>query len=422
MLDQSFNQKTINSVLRKSDFLFDPRLRDKVVKAREVDAAIEKANNSWDMKSALLSDVVKGKLIYRARSFSDELLLRKLNGNLCEHAKISAVSRDSIIANIFEMIREGVEYRIYRLDIKGFYESISIEYACGLLDRLVLLSQPTKRHIKSILDFNLASGGTGVPRGFALSATIAEIVMEKFDRTIKSIGGVFFYARYVDDIIILTDKSEMPYRFIRLIRQALPPGMHLNRKKQIICQTNGDVTPHKATAKPIVEVDFEYLGYRFIVSSPLQNNKKRAGQHFRDVRLDIAQSKVKKTKTRLVRALISFNQSGNFSLLVSRIKFLASNFSVIDADRDRKRLAGIFYNYHRVDAAQSISLEELDSYLVKVVSSGHGKISDEFYSKTTLAQRRELLSISFGRGFSRKIFLHFSHSRLKAIQECWRYA
>ncbi|HBO2259679.1 antiviral reverse transcriptase Drt3a [Pseudomonas aeruginosa] len=421
MLDQSFNKKTINSELRKSDFLTAPRLRDKTVKAGEIGSAVGKANTSWDVSSALLSGVVKGKLIYRACSFSDELLLRKLNRNLREHARVSAESRDAIIANIAELVREGVEYRIYRLDIKGFYESISSDYACALIDKLVLLSQPTKRHIKSILDLNLSLGGTGVPRGFALSATIAEIVMKDFDRAIKSIDGVFFYARYVDDIIILTDRTELPYRFIKKVKQSLPSGMYLNRKKQIICETNGDVTPHKSTAEPVVEVDFEYLGYRFIVSSPLQNNKKRAGQHFRDVRLDIAESKVKKTKTRLCRALMSFNQNRDFSLLVSRIKFLASNFSVIDADRDRKRLAGIFYNYHRVDAARSVSLQKLDSYLVKIVSSGHGKISDEFYSKTTLSQRRELLSISFRRGFSTKIFLHFSHSRLKAIQECWKY-
>ncbi len=421
MLDQSFNKKTLNSELRKSDFLSVPRLRDKAVKAREIDAAIEKANISWGVNSALLSEVVKGKRIYRARSFSDELLLRKLNRNLCEHARVSAESRDAIIANISELIREGVGYRIYRLDIKGFYESIGSDYVCSLLNNIVLLSQPTKRHIKSILEFNLSSGGTGVPRGFALSATIAEIVMESFDRTIKSTDGVFFYARYVDDIIILTDRSERPYRFIKMVKQALPSGMYLNRKKQIICETSGDVTPHKATAEPVVEIDFEYLGYQFVVSSPPLNNKKRAGQHFRDVRLDIAKSKVKKTKTRLARALMSFNQSGDFSLLVCRVKFLASNFSVIDADRDRKRLAGIFYSYHRVDAARSVSLQELDSYLIKIVSSGYGKISDEFYSKTTLSQRRELLSISFRRGFSRKIFLHFPHSRLKAIQECWRY-
>ena len=422
MLDQSFNQGTINKELRKSDFTYEPRLRDKVIKDRELGAAVEKANNGWSVSGALRSDVIRGKIIYRACSFSDELLLRKINRNLSEHAELDAVSRDAIVANIFEMVREGVEYRVYRLDIKSFYESISCDYVYDLLDKLMLLSQPTKRHIKSVLDFNLSSGGAGIPRGFALSATIAELVMAKFDSAVRTIEGVFYYARYVDDIILLTDRTELPYRFLKLIKQALPPGLSLNRKKQIICETNGDVTPHKAASEPVLEVDFEYLGYRFIVSSPLRNNKKRDGQHFRDVRLDIAQSKVNKTKTRLTKSIMSFNQNRDFSLLVSRLKFLASNFSVIDADRDRKRLAGIFYNYHRVDAARSTGLKELDSYLVKVISSGYGKISDEFYSKTTLAQRRALLSISFSRGFERKTFLHFSHSRLKAIQECWKYA
>lgn len=421
MYDQSFNLKTISRELRKSDFVFKPRLRDKKVKESEVEVAIAKATGAWDIAKGLLVSQIRGKYVCRAASFNDELLLRKLNRNLIEQANLREINRDSIIANINELLREGVEYRVYRLDIKSFYESIDNGHALALIDKLTLMSQPTKKHIKAILDFHIASGRTGVPRGLALSATVTEIVMQDFDNAIKDLDGVFYYARYVDDIIVITDRRERPFKFIKFVKKALPVGLCLNAKKQAICETKGDVAPHKATSAPVQELDFEYLGYRFLVMSPIQDNKKRAGQHFRDVRLDIAKSKVKKTKTRVAKSLVAFNSWGDFDLLRARMKFLASNFSVMDADRDRKRLAGIYYNYHRVDASRSISLKDLDCYLVKIISSGFGKISDEFYSKTTLRQRRELLSISFSRGFTNKTFLHFSNARLGQIQECWRY-
>ncbi|EGH68896.1 hypothetical protein PSYAC_29236, partial [Pseudomonas syringae pv. actinidiae str. M302091] len=41
--------------------------------------------------------------------------------------------------------------------------------------------------------------------GLALSATITEIVMQDFDNSIKELDGVFYYGRYVDDIIVVTD-------------------------------------------------------------------------------------------------------------------------------------------------------------------------------------------------------------------------
>jgi len=422
MYDQSFNLKTINRELRKSDFTYNRWLRDKKNKEKEIETAIAKANDGWDVSKALLVNQVKNKFICRAASFNDELLFRKINRNLVEHAGLRETSRDSIIANISQLLREGIEYRVYRLDLKSFYESIQKSHAIGLIEGLTLLSQPTKKHIKAILDFHISSGRTGIPRGLALSATVAELVMQEFDNTIKINGSVFYYARYVDDIIIITDRTERIFKFIKTIKSSLPAGMQLNTKKQIICETSGDVTPHKPTSPPTHELDFEYLGYRFWVASPLRDNKKREGQHFRDIRLDIAESKVKKTKTRIARSLLDFNSRGDFELLRARLKFLASNFSVIDADRDRKRLAGIFYNYHRIDASRSLSLKELDAYLIKIISSGNGKLSDLFYMRTSLRQRRELLSISFSRGYACKIFLHFSNSKLGKIQECWKYA
>lgn len=421
MYDQSFTLRTLSHELRKSDFIKKPRLRTEAVKAQELKSAVEKANSQWDIGGCLLESLLKGKSVFRPAEFSDELLVRKINTNLNKNFGTTNDSRDSVIANLRELLSEGVEYRIYRLDIKSFYESINHSMIKCHLDCSQLISQPTKRFVLGFLDEHIKRGCSGVPRGLSLSATLANVVMREFDAKIKQHSNVFYYGRYVDDIIVITNRKEVAHKFVKFVRQALPVGLTLNNKKQKVCETSGDVKPHKAGATPTKELEFEYLGYQFIVTSPQMINGMRPGQHHRDVRLDIAKSKVNKIKTRIAKSFLAYNSDRNFELLLARLKFLSSNFSVMDADRDRKRMAGIFYNYHRVNAQESKSLKDIDVYLIKVASSGWGSISSKLHSTTTVSQRRKILRISFTRGFVEKTFLHFSRRKISEIQRCWKY-
>lgn len=223
----------------------------------------------------------------------------------------------------------------------------------------------------------------------------------------------------MDDIIIITSGNETESKFMKSISESLPTGLHLNEQKTKTQTILKKVQPFKGTQSPPSVLEFEFLGYQFTVFEPPKSDDRKP---FRVVHLDIANSKVKKIKTRMTRILISYCNNRNFDLLETRLKFLTSNFSVLDADRERKRLAGIFYNYHRVDPNSSKSLNELDSYLKKIALSGHGTVFDDFFCKTTVAQRRRLLRFSFNRGFREKTFMHFSREKLKLVQECWMYA
>ena len=88
MYDQSFNLKTISRELRKSDFTYKPRLRDKRIKEHEIGVALSKASGEWDVAKSLFVSQIRGKFIYRAASFSDELILRKLNRNLIGRSRV----------------------------------------------------------------------------------------------------------------------------------------------------------------------------------------------------------------------------------------------------------------------------------------------------------------------------------------------
>jgi len=347
------------------------------------------------------------------------LVLRKIDANIKRSIKIPSASRDSIIANIRSLLSEGVAYRVYRLDVKSFYESFSASEIIASISNIPKLSPLTKRMAGEILRHHGNSGGLGVPRGLALSATLSEIMMLPFDTKIRETAGVFFYSRYVDDIIIITGGNEVESKFIEAISESLPTGLYLNNNKTKIQTASKNVLPFKSIQPPPNVLEFEFLGYQFTVCEPPKSDDR---QPFRVVHLDIADSKVKKIKTRVTRALISYCKNRDFELLETRLKFLTSNFSVLDADRERKRLAGIFYNYHRVDSNSSRALKELDNYLKKLALSGRGTVFDDFFCKTTVAQRRRLLRFSFDRGFREKTFMHFSRETLKLVQECWMYA
>lgn len=420
MFDQSFNQVSVARGLRKSDFLSIPRIKNPTFKSQIITRALERSNLGFDGYNFLSSANVKNKKIYRIGQFSDELILRKINKNIQKNIKLPIASRDSIIANVKNILSEGVSYKVYRLDIKSFYESFISEDVISTIARIQKLSPVTKKMVGDILTNYKGSGGLGIPRGLALSATLSEIMMLPFDKEICSQSEVFFYSRYVDDIIIISSGSEDEVKFIKRISSMLPRGLLLNEQKTRIRRASQDTKPYKHNSpRPADIFTFEFLGYQLTVCEPL---KTKEHSQFRDVYLDIAESKVNKIKTRITRSMISYCKNRDFELLEARIKFLSSNFSVLDANRERQRLAGIYYNYHRVDHKISRALPNLDGYIKTAMLSGQGALFDDFFCKTTVAQRRRILKFSFARGFREKTFLHFSRSNLKLIQECWLYA
>lgn len=407
-------------MLRKSDFLANQKLKNPLLKNEAVKLAVDRTELGFADYNLLSVTSIKNKSVYRVTSISDELILRKINRNLNKAISLPPPNRDSIIANIKNLLSEGVNYNVYRLDIKSFYESFNHEEVISKIGTLKKLSPLTKKMVADILRSHVAGGGVGVPRGLALSATFSEILMLDVDKEILQNPDVFFYARYVDDIIVISSGNEDPKSFTKDFSKILPKGLILNKNKETFCSAP-DSKPQKVGYLSVSStLSFEFLGYKFSVYEPLDNKKPSA--QFRDVVLDIADSKVRKIKTRITKSILSYCTSMDFDLLELRIKFLTSNFSVLDINRDSHRLAGIYHNYHRIDPKQSVALLELDRYLKKAALSSYGNIFNDFFCKTTVVQRRRILTFSFLKGFEERTFMHFSRSQLKIIQECWKYA
>jgi hypothetical protein len=411
MYDQSINPNSLYQTLRRSDFhqvfdLRDDKLRSEII-SRSVSIG---AVGCWNVSPLKVSQL-RGKDVYSLPDFHNELIVRKINNNIRHFTNTRNPARTSIVSNLSRIISEAVPYRLYRLDVKSFFESFAIGHVLKTIDDINILSLATKRLLRDLFKHFVESGGSGIPRGLAISSTLSEIMMADFDIKMKNMEGVFFYARYVDDIIIVTSGTESQSQFIKSIQDYLPDGLKFSRKKQ------GISTVPRATKASAYHYCFEYLGYKFNINDP------KSASEFRKVTLGISDGKLNKIKTRLICALRDFCKTGESAILVERIRFLCGNFSLNDRDRGRKRLAGIFYNYHLIDAANpNCGLRELDLFLQKAIISGSGNVFSVFKKKSTSLERRRLARFSFYRGFKDKVFINYTGSKLKLIQECWKYA
>lgn len=418
MYDQSHSVNALKGVLRKRDFL--PVKGHSAAAVDEyrrtlLEQSFKSAATDFEGKNPIEVFHLKKKSTYRIKNLADDVVVRKLSKNLARFINQSQRGRNFAIENLSRLLEEGVPYRLYRLDIKSFYESFTKEELLAKVVKLHGLSPISKRHLQVLFSHFHSSGGCGIPRGMAISAVLSDLMMHDFDVAISEHRSVYFYTRYVDDIAILTNGTEIPESFLSSLSDQLPTGLRLNTAKQQITPLIGR-SKSISTPTPLL-FDLEYLGYKFSVCDALKAKSSKRFP-FRDVKIDIADGKIDRAKTRIARSFLDFSRTKNFQLLLDRVSFLTSNFAVIDKNSGRKRLAGIFHSYPLLSPSTT-SLHALDTVLRSYVLSKSGRVSHRTTKLLSSTQKRELLRQSFERGHREQTFRHFSMQRISEIQECW---
>lgn len=411
MYDHSYNARTLAAQLRRSDFPFLSKAAADAYKKAKVNAAVACA--ATDLATNPLEAFhLHKKAAYRSKTLEQDLVVRKLSKNIERFCERRPEGRNRIVQRLSRLLEEGVPYRVYRLDVRKFYESFSHPHVETAITNLAGLSPKSKRQLRRLLNHYAAIGGQGLPRGMGISAVLSDFLMRRFDKEILNLPNVYFYARYVDDLLILTNASEQQAGFLQQIGGMLPPGLHLNTRKTAVT-TLGESMPGEAWTLPVNS--FEYLGYQFQIE-PLKAPAKKAA--LRNVRVEIASSKITKIKCRIARAFLDFSRTGDGSLLAERIKFLTSNFCIIDKNSGRKRLAGIYHGYPNL-SANSTSLRELDTYLRNAILSGFPRPFGAAAPTLWGSLKRALLGRSFERGHGSRHFVHFTPVKTGEIQGCW---
>lgn len=149
----------------------------------------------------------RGKPILSINDEHSKLVINHVSELLKELYEVKQGNRHKIVANVVQMLGENSEKYVFRYDIKKFYESIHPEYIYRMVISDPAISPNSKALVRMYLKGIEDKGIFGVGRGTSLSAALAEYYLLDFDKVIRRIDGVYYYARFVDDIIVFSYKK-----------------------------------------------------------------------------------------------------------------------------------------------------------------------------------------------------------------------
>ncbi len=305
--------------------------------------------------------------------------VKQLQQNINKTFKVVQADRNRIIKQVFNIVSDGFPKVIIKTDIKSFYESIPQDELFKKIKNNTLLSPFSKKLIKRIFyefenkkDKTEIPLGKGIPRGIGISAYLSELYMRDIDKEIKMIEDVIYYARYVDDIIvIICPKTESKRRD------------YLSELKNIICTKNNltlkDGSDGEASKTKMIYLQkkgnytksFNYLRYCFNIKRTMIDDNKSNFQLI----LEISDNKIDRYYKRLKKTVTDYNQNAKYNerearnILMARLKFLTGNFHLNNNKRNVK--SGIYYSNEmlKLNKVTFNSLKILDRKLSATLSN-----------------------------------------------------
>lgn len=320
------------------------------------------------------------------------LVLRKLHKNIKRIYAVQQADRNTIVKQMKLLLAENVEMRIVRLDVRHFYESIDRQRILAKLIDDARLSYHSLMLLQTLFNNPAIAAGTGLPRGLGISAVLSELYMKYFDLDFKKIEGVYYYARFVDDIIVFCSSEASKDLAWKYAGEELAKiGLQLNEKKSY------SLDPNQTGA------EFTYLGYTF----------KKMGNR---LSVTIAQKKLSVIKTRLTRTFVRYSKDHNFDLLKLRIKFLTGNFTLYNPHTLLPIKVGIYFNYKMANDISA--LKDIDAYYQRLLHCRTGRLGRAI--ALTKPQLKELEKYSFDFGYYNHVNHHFTTDQMAKIANCWR--
>ena len=342
----------------------------------------------WDL---FLNNHPKGSL----DSLCQNLILRKLYKNIKRIYGIGQSNRNLIVKQMVSLLIDGSHKWIIRLDIRNFYESIERSLLMERFQEDGRLNYQSISLLKNLFANPSISEKKGLPRGLSISSVMSELYMKYFDLEIRRMEGVFYYARFVDDIIIFcSSKISQENIWIKIPKLLSNIGLQLNESKSYKWDNQQKI------------LSLTYLGYTFF------SKEKNI------IEITIADKKVNIIKTRITKSFVRFAKDGDFDKLKNRIKFLTGNFTIYNPSTLLPIRIGIYFNYNMITS--KTSLYELDKYYQRLLHCRTGRLGTRLRIQMTVIQQKELSKYSFVFGFERHVRHYFTSAMIADITNCWR--
>lgn len=336
----------------------------------------------------------RGKPILSINDEHSKLVINHVSELLKELYEVKQGNRHKIVANVVQMLGENSEKYVFRYDIKKFYESIHPEYIYRMVISDPAISPNSKALVRMYLKGIEDKGIFGVGRGTSLSAALAEYYLLDFDKVIRRIDGVYYYARFVDDIIIFSYK--IIENFKDIVQSKLPSGMILHERKD---------KKSEVSFVDDTEWAFSYLGYKFTA------NKKKL------IKIDFSDNKVEKIKSRLVKSFMDYGINNDERLLITRVKYLTGN-RFIQLSNGLAYTVGFYSSYRNINPSNSDGLIELDKFYKKIIFSKKFRVN-KLIPFSTLSQKglNFVKNVSFLESYKSRPYYYFSN--INRVKRCW---
>jgi len=393
-MNQNFSSKELLRLVKQTE-MGESGLTETDIKT-ELDETFRMINNqSFEFSINKIYDY------YTTNTLCQKLVLRKLNNNIKRLYKDEQANRRLIIFQVKTLLEETCPSWILKTDIKKFYESIKRERIIARLKDDAMLSFQSIFLLEKLFSNPTLVNEKGLPRGISISSTLSEMYMRQFDKWIRRMPGVYYYARFVDDIIIFAYTSDALKQLQEQMNDKLldyADGLEINKEK----------TANYSGSYIRKEKPLEYLGYKFIRDSQKKNEK---------LIVSISDKKVNKIKTRIIKSLFDYCKKLDFNLLLLRIKFLTGNYSIRKRIDGNDLRAGIYYNYTEINDTKV--LVELNLFFNRAIHSKNGSFGNKIYMNLTKGQKKILCSYSFRYGYLNKVFNSFTFEEMKSIIRIW---
>jgi hypothetical protein len=363
--------------------------------------------------SHIIKQERKGKPVFIIDSKNggvDYLAIRKVDSNLRKIYKVKQADRSAIVRQLLTILEDGSPMYLLKLDIKSFYESIDPEILLNKIKRDQMISKKTETILQSLFNHRKIKKIDGLPRGISISATLSELYMREIDRAIRNFNGVYFYSRFVDDIVIISFDKEN--KVLRQLKQYLRQNkLSLNDSKQQELELDGK--------KNTVLGGFSYLGYRFEITRKQVNN---INIMLNKISVYIADVKMTKIRNRIVKVFLDYFKNSDFVLLKNRLKFLTGNCA-IDKNKNGTLMVGNFYNYPEL--TDMSMLKKIDEFLYSLLKNKNGNVGRKISKVLNNTQIDKLLSYSFVYGYNKggkgPLVFNFSQKQIYKLTMCWKY-
>lgn len=310
--------ENIRGVIRKIDYtLTEDEIDDWCEECRY---AIQ--TETYDFSSfsrEVYSQSGKKRVIYSFPKLSVEnMLSHYLKQQLDRAFHIKYASRRKIINLLFNTLvatKNMNDFVIVRADFKSFFDSVKSEY---VYEKYILPSI-IKREDKQLLE-KYVENFKYCYAGLCLSNGMTEIVCKDFDIVLKarlSEYGVFFYERYVDDMLIMFNNYISENRIKNIIRETI---IEVFGSCPVRLSSSPGKFSYISRRNLVSSQNFNFLGYEFFILKTVNGRR----DEIIDFEYGIAEKKRTKYSNMIEHAFINYKLTGNDEVFRQQLKIFSS--------------------------------------------------------------------------------------------------